>query len=70
MLINKNIAMRNINLECNNFFSMWVLPITLHNNSNAFEYTSYQISFRNLTIKQNYLNMSTSIAQRNFQLKM
>lgn len=63
----KNITMRNINLECNNFFNVGVADA--HSSSNAFEYQLSDFTFENLAIKaKNYLNIDTSII-KNFQLK-
>lgn len=63
----KNITMRNINLECNNFFNVGVAEG--HSNENAYQYQLSDFTFENLTIKaKNYLAIDTSII-RNFQLK-
>ncbi|BAV09678.1 Glycosyl hydrolases family 28 [Filimonas lacunae] len=63
----KNITMRNINLECNNFFNVGIAET--HSNTNAFEYQLSDFTFENLTVKaKNFLNIDTSII-KNFQLK-
>ncbi|MFT3827649.1 MAG: glycosyl hydrolase family 28 protein [Chitinophagaceae bacterium] len=67
MSYGKNITMRNINLECNNFFNVGIADT--HSNSNAFEYQLSDFTFENLAIKaKNYLNVDTSII-KNFRLK-
>lgn len=67
MSYGKNITMRNINLECNNFFNVGIADA--HSNSNAFEYQLSDFTFENLIVKaKNYLNIDTSII-KNFQLK-
>jgi polygalacturonase len=63
----KNITMRNIKLDCNNFFNVGVAET--HSSTNAFEYQLQDFTFENLTIQaKNYLNIDTSII-KNFQLK-
>ncbi|MDR6339488.1 polygalacturonase [Filimonas zeae] len=63
----KNVTMRNIRLECNNFFNVGIADKQA--NTNAFEYQLQNFTFENLTIKANkQLNIDTSII-KNFQLK-
>lgn len=63
----KNVTMRNIQVECNNFFNVGIAD--KHANTNAFEYQLQDFTFENLTIQaKNHLNIDTTII-KNFQLK-
>lgn len=63
----KNITMRNIHLECTNFFNVGVAETK--SNANTFEYQLSDFTFTDLNINaKNYLAIDTSII-KNFQLK-
>ncbi|OQP38932.1 exopolygalacturonase [Niastella yeongjuensis] len=63
----RNITMRNIKLDCDNFFNVGVAEN--RGNANAFNYKLSDFTFENLTIKaKNNLKIDTSIIP-NFKLK-
>jgi polygalacturonase len=63
----RNITMRNIKLECDNFFNVGASE--KKENVNAFDYKLSDFTFENLTITaKNFLKIDTSVVQ-NFALK-